>query len=306
MILAYARNSNSIAIPVAKHPIILDGMLNDTEWNDAFRFNFTSPRLHEGYVIIYLKYELFDKALSGAFHIPDNTPFYNKTSPDQISFNFDTSHNASKTIGPEDHYIVFVRDGHAEYYRGGGGGNIMKTNRGMVISVANSTDSEHTLTLSKPFSKVNFQIMDNKQSWQGEFKIYFSEDPEIYGFSIQQVDSFKNPTTGKITHFFINYPMANLTQADKPSTWGDINFFGVNQYAKNIRKLCSKNSAISPNSVTILCMKSVAPSSIEENIPSDIIVEGLLGNLINGTGVRNQMISAYIVDSNGESSFFGD
>jgi len=77
---AYAHNSNTIAVPVAKHPIILDGVLNDTEWNDAFSFNFTSPRLHEGYVIIYLKYELFDKALSGAFYIPDKTPFFDRTS----------------------------------------------------------------------------------------------------------------------------------------------------------------------------------------------------------------------------------
>ena len=118
-ILAYAHSSNSIAVPVAKHPIILDGVLNDTEWNDAFRFNFTSPRLHEGYLIIYLKYELFDKAVLGGFYIPDNTPFFDKTKPDQISFNFDTLHDASKKVGPEDHYIVFVRDGHAEYYKGG-------------------------------------------------------------------------------------------------------------------------------------------------------------------------------------------
>lgn len=159
----------------------------------------------------------------------------------------------------------------------------------MFISIANSTDSHHILKLSKPFSKVDFQIIDNKKSWQGEFKIYFTEDPEIYGFAIQQVDSFKNPTTGKINHFFINYPITKLTQADKPSTWGDINFFGVNQYAKNIKKLCSKNSSISPNNVAILCIKSITPSSIEENVPSDIIAEGLLGNLINGTGIKNQM-----------------
>jgi len=48
-------------------------------------------------------------------------------------------------------------------------------------------------------------------------------------------------------------------------------------------------------------MQSMTPASIEENVPSDIIVEGLLGNLINGTGIKNQMISAYVVDSNGRA-----
>lgn len=193
-------------------------MLNDTEWNDAFRFNFTSPRLHEGYLIIYLKYELFDKALLGGFYIPDNTPFFDKTKPDQISFNYDTLHDASKKVGPEDHYIVFVRDGHAEYYKGG------NTGLNKFESIANSTNSQHTLKLTKPFSKLYFRILSNSTSWQGEFKIYFNEDPDIYGFAIQQVDSFRNAINGTINHFFINYPLAKFTQADKPSTWGDINF----------------------------------------------------------------------------------
>ena len=288
---AYADNSNSIAVPVSRHPIKLDDVLNYTEWNDAFRFNFTSPRLHEGYVIIYLKYEVSDKALSGGFYIPDNTPFFDKTSPDQISFNFDTLHNKSEKVGPKDHYIVFVRDGHAEYYKGG------NTGLNKIISIANSTNSEHTLKLTNPFSKLDFRIVSNNTSWYGKFEIYFNEDPDTYGFAIQQVDSFKK--NGKINHFFINYPKANFTQADNPSTWGDINFYGISQYAKHIKKLCTKNSAISPNNVVILCLRSMTPASIEENVPSDIIVEGLLGNLIDGKGIRYQNISAYVVDSNG-------
>lgn len=292
----FAHNSSTISIPVAKQPIILDGLLNDTEWDDAFKFNFTSLRLHEGYVILYLKYELFDKALSGAFYIPDKTPFFNKTSPDQISFNFDTLHTAYKTIEPDDHFIVFVRDGHAEYYRGG---STETSNKDKFISIANSTATSNTLKLDNPFSKLDFKIQSNSKAWQGEFKIYFGiSEVETYGFAIQQTDSYEK--SGKINQFFINYPLANLTQVNVPSTWGDIAFFGISQYAKNIKKFCSEKPSISPNNVAVLCIKSAQPSSMEEKSSQDIIVQGILGNLINGTGDKNQMISTYVVDSQGK------
>ena len=63
----FAHNNSTISIPVAKQPIILDGLRNDTEWDDAFKFNFTSPRLHEGYVILYLKYELLIRHYQALF-----------------------------------------------------------------------------------------------------------------------------------------------------------------------------------------------------------------------------------------------
>lgn len=291
----FAHNSSTISIPVAKKPMLLDGLLNNTEWDDAFKFNFTSPRVHEGYVILYLKYELFDNALSAAFYIPDKTPFVNQSSPDQISFNFDTLHTASKTIDSDDHFIVFVRDGHAEYYRGGA---TQTSPKGKFISIANSTTN--TLKLNNPFSRLDFKTLSNSNAWQGEFKIYFSvKDVERYGFAIQQTDSYEK--SGKINYFFINYPIANLTRADSPSTWGDITFFGISQYANNIKKFCSERPSISTNNVAILCIKSVQPSSMEEKTSDDVVVQGNLGNLINGTGVKNQIISTYVVNSQGKA-----
>jgi hypothetical protein len=57
----FAHNGSTIAIRVARQPIIIDGVINDIEWEDASKINFTSPRLNEGNVIVYLKYELLDK-----------------------------------------------------------------------------------------------------------------------------------------------------------------------------------------------------------------------------------------------------
>ncbi|MBV9177101.1 MAG: hypothetical protein JO297_08685 [Nitrososphaeraceae archaeon] len=58
-----------LVIPIAKHSVSLDGQPETVEWNDSYQANFSSSR-EQGNVIVYLKYELFNKTLDEAFIIP--------------------------------------------------------------------------------------------------------------------------------------------------------------------------------------------------------------------------------------------
>jgi hypothetical protein len=93
----YAHNDSNISVPIAKQKIYLDGQLDEEEWKDAFKINFTSPSTGEGSIVIFLKYELTENSLNGAFMIPDRTPIDIAESPDQIGFLFDVPHSALNT-----------------------------------------------------------------------------------------------------------------------------------------------------------------------------------------------------------------
>ena len=71
--------------PIAKQKINLDGQIDEKEWNDAFKINFTSPSIDEGGVVVFLGPSLTE-SLSGAFIIPDKTPVGVIKNPDQIVF----------------------------------------------------------------------------------------------------------------------------------------------------------------------------------------------------------------------------
>ena len=43
----FAHNNSNIVIPIAKHKITLDGQIKEEEWDDAFKINFTSPRIND-------------------------------------------------------------------------------------------------------------------------------------------------------------------------------------------------------------------------------------------------------------------
>ena len=62
----FAHNNSDLTIPIATEKITLDGQIKEKEWKDAFKINFTSP-VSGKYVLYFLKYELTEKTLSGAF-----------------------------------------------------------------------------------------------------------------------------------------------------------------------------------------------------------------------------------------------
>ena len=286
----FAHNNSNIVIPIAKHKITLDGQIKEEEWDDAFKTNFTSPRINEGFVLVFLKYELSKKALNGAFVIPDKTPVANIIESDQIGFLFDILHAASNSTGPTNHATVFIRDGRGEYYKGD------RELQGGYRSIDNATIGEHRLNLQKPFSQADFTISNSRDGsgWQGEFSIYFQSDPELYGFAIQQID-YHVSSDQTLSHF-INFP-ANHTEANIPSTWGDISYFGLKEYVSNIQKFCPKNPAIAPSNNMVLCA-TINPTSIEEKIPTKLNIIGSIGDLVNGSGIKDQ-IKADVINPEG-------
>jgi hypothetical protein len=289
ILYALAHNNSNIVIPIAKQKVTLDGQIRDEEWDDAFKINFTSPRINEGFVLVFLKYELSKKALNGAFIIPDKTPITNIVESDQIGFLFDILHAARNNTEPTNHAVVFIRDGRGEYYIGDN-----KSEAG-YRSTANATTGEQTLNLQKPFSYADFNISSSNDGWQGEFSIYFQSDPELYGFAIQQIDYHVSSNQSLKSHF-INFP-ANHTQANIPFTWGDISFFGLKEYVNNIQKFCPKNPTISPSNNMVLCA-TINPASIEEKVSTKLNIIGSIADLVNGTGIKGQ-IKADVINPEG-------
>ena len=286
-----AHNSSIIRVPIAQHSITLDGSPMMKEWDDAFQANFTSSG-RAGTVIVYLKYDLSDRAMDGAFIIPDKTPSTVKGKLDQISFLFDVTHTAAKHTDPNDHLIVFGRDKESEYYLG------KQAKESGYNSIQNSTMNGHTIVLHNPFSRADFNIVSNPLNWTGEFKIYFKDEPRLYGFAIQQTDYY-SPI---IRHrYFINYPDCSGTNAGNPSTWGDIQVAEFNKYLKNIQTSCPGSYSL--NKSEILCINSINPNEIEENSHRNVIVDGRLADFIKNTGIHAQL-SVNILNSSKKLWYF--
>jgi hypothetical protein len=299
----YAHNDSNISIPIAKHRIGLDGKIDQQEWIDAFKVNFSSPR-YEGTVLVYLKYELTEKSLSGAFLIPDKTQVNDSKNPDQIAFLFDVVHSALNITGSDIHDIIFIRNGVSEYYKGIDktsssnsvqAESLVLVNNATMQGIGNANYS--SVSLESPFAKADYSVTSNGEKWQGEFKIYFQKSPELMGFSISQVDSQLTPKNTTDT-FFINFPK-NTTQADIPSSWGDISFFELGRYVEYINDFCpNSRPAISSDNVVILCSSLNLPSVEENNEEDAFIVTGTLANLINGTGI-DDYVNIRVRDSRG-------
>jgi hypothetical protein len=306
-----AHNNSNISVPIAKQKINLDGQIDEKEWNDAFKINFTSPRIDEGGVVVFLKYELTERSLSGAFIIPDKTPVSVIKNPDQIVFLFDTSHIAYNTTTSDIQQIAFIRNGMSEYYKGIDKKNIdpelveKEEGESSVLLISNTPmqDNENSnnyssLNLDSPFSRTDYNIISTNKSWHGEFKIYFEQSPRVMGFAIQQQDSHLR-AQNKYDNFYINFPR-NITQADIPSSWGDISFFELGRYVEYIQDFCPDTKAsISLDNVAILC-STLNLQTIEENKEGDVVfVSGTFANLINGTGI-NEELDISLKDSTGK------
>src|SRR5215204_62233 len=97
----------------------------------------------QGNVTVYLKYDLFNRTLDGAFLIPESTSSVSKGTLDQITFNFDTNHDATSKPNPYDHSVQFGRDKMSEYYKG--------NMTGGFDTINGSSENEHTILLDKPF-----------------------------------------------------------------------------------------------------------------------------------------------------------
>lgn len=243
---AFGHNGDAITLPISRITFSLDGNINEDEWKDAFKMNFTSPTSH-GNVVVYLKYEASEQALDGAFTIADDTPSTTVNKLDQISFYFDPYHYGGYNVQQDDQQIVFGRNAALEYYSG--------TEQGKYKLVSNST---HTLNLRNPFSRVAYKIVSEIDNWRGEFRIYFNIKPRTYGFAIQQTDYY-----GSSSYSFTNFPDFVKTDTYLPSTWADLTFFDFSDYSKNIKKFCQNSQySIAPDSNDILCIKSISPFPI--------------------------------------------
>ena len=290
-----AQNIQRTIIPVSTENVILDGSINNKEWKESSRINFSSPVTSNEYILIYLKYNVFDKSLDGAFVIPDNTPFMDIRQPDQIGFLFDIDGKKGNATDSTNHQIVFTRSLRGEYYLGNNSDPLY------YQSVHNATDHREVLHTNDPLSNVTFHIISNNQNktgWQGEFKIFFKEDPREYGFAISQVDSFLDDNSF-LRYGFINYPGQNFTQTQIPSTWGNIVFQEIANYYKNIQSKCGDDFYyISQNKPLLLCGDAY-PLSIEERSEQDISVSGSVYNILNGSRIQNGNMLINVTDSQG-------
>ena len=174
--LALGQNVHNTAILPSTKKVQIDGEIGKEEWGDASKINFSSPVTSREYILVYLKYDIFEKAIDGAFIIPDKSPFMAVKRPDQIGFLFDTGHSKSNSTQLTDHQIVFTRGQRGEYYLGD------NSSKYYFRSVYNVTTPNHTMLAIKPLSNVSFYIIPNtlnNTAWQGEFKIRFYENPKV-------------------------------------------------------------------------------------------------------------------------------
>ena len=321
----YAHSGKVIPVPVSLHNITLDGNINDTEWDDANRFNFSSVEARRnlltefnengskfssrtglnqtlldnigpffsgaGQVVIYLKYDLKEKSLSGAFSIPDNTTILDVVDGDQIAFLFDVNHAGLNYTTSESQQIVFIRNTVSEYYKGN---NTVPDDSATMIGV---DDPYSSIELDSPFSRANYSIKSGDSNWQGEFKIFFRQTPDIMGFAIAQRDSYKLKN-GTVAKGFINYPSVTSSQAYIPSTWADITFYDAIS-EENANSICQKTDrSINSDKTAILCLSLNRPSVDENDDKDSVIVNGTLANLLNGKGI-NDTVGYGIIDSGG-------
>ena len=244
-------------------------------------------------MVIFLKYELTEKSLTGAFIIPDKTQIVGW--PDQIAFLFDTSHSALNITSEDIQHFIFMRDGVFEYYKGvDENANSGLVGSGFVELVENSTmrDSKNinysSLNLDSPFFKIDYSVKSANDGWNGEFKIYFEENPELMGFGIQQEDILTTEQ-GDVDTVYINFPK-NDTRTEVPSSWGDISFFELDKYIGNIQNFCpDARPYISSDNVAVLC-SSLNQQSIDEKDEGDVVfVTGKFANLITGTGISDDI-----------------
>jgi hypothetical protein len=314
--LSFAHNDSIMIIPIARDPINLDGILTNQEWSDAYQQNFTSAGVYGQFNILYLKYDFSEGAIAGAFSISDDTPSTIKEKTDQVSFQFDTMHDATESFGSDDHVIVITRDLRVEHYIGG---DPMSPDQ--LKSIANSTIEHRTMNLLNPFSQIDFIVVNSsKTSWTAEFKIYFTNEfTQSYGFAMQQLDF--RPSQSEVTavdvvpvnsHFVpatvldsdgdrrrTNFPLLNRTLAGIPSTWGDIRLAeDLHQVLENIRNICPSPSL--PVGSNILCISASPPNQIYENQPASIPVSGRFANYINNSGIDNEKIHINIVNPSNE------
>lgn len=112
-------------------------------------------------------------------------------------------------------------------------------------------------------------------------------------------------SSGLLKRFFINYPVdsnatGQLTQAQIPSTWGDISFVPVEDYLRNTEKFCPEDTrrTYSVNYDKVLCA-SVRPPSVEEKSSAKVTVRGSLGDLITGNGLLNENLKINVLDQSG-------
>jgi hypothetical protein len=317
---SFAHNNSTTIIPIARNPTNIDGQLMEGEWADANQENLTSAGvpvpenssagITGNYSILYLKYDFSERALEGAFDIPDYTPSTDKEKPDQVAFHFDTLHDTTESLSSDDHMIVITRNKGVEHYIG-------DPNPSNITSIKNSTLSMGSMDLLDPFSRIDFSIINSSQCrWSAEFKIYFENDfTQPYGFSMQQVD-FHPPPRGlraedivppntcnmpaavyndESNH--INFPRDNRTNAYVPSTWGDITLVNLHQILENIRNLCpSKGLPVGSN---ILCIDGLSRNQITANeLTTSIALSGKFADFINNSGIDGEKYDVYIVDSN--------
>ena len=80
-------------------------------------------------------------------------------------------------------------------------------------TINGSSENEHTILLHKPFLKADFNITSTDKQWMGEFKIYFRDEPKLYGFAIQQTDYHSQIPRDR---YFINYPRENKVFGSQP------------------------------------------------------------------------------------------
>jgi hypothetical protein len=286
----YGQNVHTTYVQLETKNVSLDGYIGSEEWDDSTKINFSSPTTSEEYILIYLKYNASDKALNGAFIIPDKTPYMSVELPDQIAFLFDTAHSKSNTTQSTDHQIVFTRGQRGEYYQGN---NLSEV---YYDSLYNVTRPSYMLPAIDPLSNITFYILPNEMNntiWQGEFRIFFKEIPKIYGFAIAQRDASVNPM-GHLQWSFINYPGQNYTQVQIPSTWGNIMFemagiaCGENKY----------NNVKSTTKPVVLCGYA-NPLSIDDEFERKISISGFLWDLKNSSRIVNGDIVTNITDSEG-------
>lgn len=238
--------------------------------------------------------------MSGAFNISDHTPILDDPeSFDQIAFYFDGSHTGSNTTGPNLQQIVFNRNGTAEYYKGKNASNVADNSSGYYD--LKTTSDGNTMDLENPFSKVDFNVtsnIDKNSSWQGEFRIFLENEPRTYGFALQQIDSYFNPTIGSNDNYYTNFPFNLTSQTQIPYTWGDLRFFDIKKYNANIKKFCPNViPSFTSNNIGVLCI-TLNDYEIEENIPKKLTISGNFSDLFNGTGITD-LIQMQIKNSEG-------
>jgi PKD repeat protein len=206
-------NDKPILVPLAKKTLSIDdiniGVIDPEIWQDAIKISFPSANLQGKNVSLFLKYDITNHTLDGAFIIPDKTLPTNKGEFDSIRLYFDVGHNGSKKIQDDDQEIIIYRD------------NTINYRSGEEFVKASDTG---TINLNEPLLKIICKILSTSNGWQGIFKIYFTVEPQTYGFSIKQNDGRTNQSD-LTSIIYPNPSFSERTWQDyNPSTWGDIAF----------------------------------------------------------------------------------